>query len=160
MNNAEFIVDDKQVLDMFKEFDSKERKAVFRNAIRNALNIIKKQTLANLKTVINPTMMRKKDKWGNSFANGVTVKVYKGNKQGVIHIMKNFKLKWFETGTEERKVKTFRGKTLKKQRRTGKIDASHFFKRARDAKESEALQSIDRLLSESVRKINDKHKGK
>lgn len=159
MNNSSISIDDSKVLAMFQEFNSKERKAVFRTAIRNGLNILKKQTLTNLKGIIDPSKMNKKDKWGNSFRNGVTTKVYKGNKVGVIHIMKNFKLKWFESGTDEREAKTFRGKRLKKTRRTGRIKAYHFFQRARQSKEQEVLTSIDRLITESVIKINNKHKG-
>lgn len=158
MNNIE--IDASQVEAMFSEFDSKKRKNVYRTATRNALNIIKKETLSNLKGIIRPRMIGKKDKWGNSFRNGIVTKVYKDAKSGVIHIMKNFKMKFFEMGTKEREATTYNGKALYKNRRTGSIKASHFFKRAKENKEGEVFNSIDRLISESIKKINDKYKGK
>ena len=78
-----------------------------------------------------------------------------------IHILKNFKLKFFELGTKERyniaKGSRKTGK-LKKKRYTGKIQASKFFTNAINSKRNEVFSSIDRLLSDSIKKINDKYK--
>lgn len=150
--SKEIEIDASQVLQMFSEFDLKQRKAVYRRATKNALNIVKKQALQNLRGVINPKMIGKKDKWGNSFRTGITTKVYKNGKSGVIHILKNFKLKFFELGTDER--------YRKNGGYTGKINKSEFFSRAKRSKEQEVFNSIDRLISESIKKINDKYKGK
>lgn len=150
--SKEIEIDASQVLQMFSEFDLKQRKAVYRRATKNALNIVKKQALQNLRGVINPKMIGKKDKWGNSFRTSITTKVYKNGKSGVIHILKNFKLKFFELGTDER--------YRKNGGYTGKINKSEFFSRAKRSKEQEVFNSIDRLISESIKKINDKYKGK
>lgn len=152
---------------MLGEFDQKERKQVFRTATKNALNIVKKQALLNLRSVIKPTKINQKDKWGNSFRNGITIKVKKNNKEGVIHIMKNFKMKFFQLGTKARYTKTWKGKPLKKKRYTGGIGLSrkdggatklHFFTDAIKAKKSEVFASIDKLLTQSIVRINNKHK--
>jgi hypothetical protein len=152
MSKNDLEIDASEVLAMYSELDIKKRKAVYRRATKNALNIVKKQALQNLRGVINPAMMGKKDKWGNSFRTGITTKVYRSGKSGVIHIMKNFKLKFFELGTEDRYRKS--------GAYTGKISKSEFFSRAKRSKEQEVFNSIDRLISESIKRINDKHKGK
>ena len=157
-NNIE--IDASQVEKMFAELDERKRKNVYRTATKNALNIVKKQALQNLKGVINPKMFGRKDKWGNSFRTGIVSRVYKDGKSGIVHIMKNFKLKFFELGTKERQTTTYRGKPLYKNRDTGRIKAYHFFKKAKQSKESEVFESIDSLLSESIKKINQKYKGK
>lgn len=166
--NKDLELDATDVLSMYSEFDLKKRKQVYRTATRNALNIVKKQTLQNLKGVINPSMINKKDKWGNSFRNGITIKIYKSGKGGVIHIMKNFKMKFFELGTEKRyrkvkglsKVRKFFRKDAKGGY-TGQIKKYSFFSKAKEQKESEVFNSINRLISTSIKKINDKYsKGK
>ena len=156
--NDKFEVDASKVLAMLNEFSKNERKQVFRSATRNALNIVKKQALQNLRSVIAPNEINKKDKWGNSFRNGITIKVKRNNKEGVIHIMKNFKMKFFEMGTKQRYTKTWRGKPLRKKRFTGTIKASHFFTNSIKTKESEVFASIDKLLTQSIVRINNKHK--
>ena len=161
MSNLE--LDTSEVEAMFSEFDAKKRKSVYRQATRQALNIVKKQTLENLKGVINPKVIGKKDKWGNSFRTGVSIKVYKSAKAGGINIMKNFKMRFFENGTFRtgiRYAKTWRGQPLKKDRKTGEIKAYHYFKSALTSKEAEVFNSIDTLISNSIKKINEKYKGK
>ena len=44
-----------------------------------------------------------------------------------VHILGEYRLKWFEKGTAERYAKTYRGKTLKKVRRLGKMTGKRFF---------------------------------
>ena len=156
----EIEIDASQVEKMFSELDFKKRKTVYRRATKNALDIVKKQALQNLKGVIKPSMIGKKDKWGNSFRTGIVTKVYNDSTSGVIHIMQNFKMKFFEMGTKARYATTHKGYSLRKSRYTGKIKASNFFSNARKQKESEVFNSIDRLITESIIKINNKYKGR
>ena len=128
MNNSDFTINADEVLKMFSEFDARKRKSVYRSAINRGLGIVKKQASANLKSVIDSSKFNQIDKYGNSFKKGIKTKVYKDAKGGVIHIMSNFKVKFFELGTKSRRTKTWRGKALKKSRRTGSIKATHFFR--------------------------------
>lgn len=160
MNNAQFEVDIEQVMKMFSEFDKKQRKQVFRSAVSKGLNIVKKQTLSNLRSVIEPDKIDFKDEWGNSFKNGIVTKVYRNGKSGVIHIMKNFKMRFFELGTKVRYAETWRGKKLKKERKTGQIKAHHFFTKAKQQTEKQVFDSIEQLLTDSIKRINNKYKGK
>lgn len=154
-------IDIKAVMRMFSEFDAKKRKKTYRQATQRALNIIKKQAVSNLRKVTSK--IDKKDQWNMTLRKGIATKVYKSADSGVIHILKNFKLKFFEMGTNVRyniaKGSRKTGK-LKKKRYTGRISPSHFFTNAINEKRTEVFSSIEMLLSESIRKINDKHKGK
>lgn len=160
MNNVQFEVDIDQVMKMFSEFDAKQRKKVYRSAVSKGLNIVKKQTISNLQSVINPQKINEKDKWGNSFKSGIVTKVYRSAKSGVIHIMKNFKMKFFELGTDVRYAKTWNGRKLKKTRYTGSIKAHGFFTKAKQQTESTVFSSIEKLLVDAINKINNKYKGK
>ena len=162
MNNKE--VDTSQVLAMFAELDEKNQAKVYKNAVRQSLNIVKKQTLINLAGVINPEKIGKKDKWGNSFRSGVTIKVYKSGKSGVIHIMKNFKMKFFELGTEKRYRKCkgllkrlkYR-KSKEKYGYTGQIKGKHFFRNAQQQTETKVFSSIDSIVTKNIQRINKKY---
>lgn len=160
MSKVEFEVDTQQVLKMFSEFNSKQRKQVYRSAVNKGLQIVKKQTLSNLRNVIEPDKIDFKDEWGNSFKNGITTRVYRNAKSGIIHIMKNFKMRFFELGTDERHAHTWRGRELKKSRYTGKIKAYHFFSDAKKQTEQKVFDSIEQLLTDSIKRINNKYKGK
>ena len=166
MNNKE--VDTSEVLAMFAELDEKHQLKVYQSAVRQSLNIVKRQTISNLAGVINPDKIGKKDKWGNSFRSGITVKVYKSGKSGVIHILKNFKMKFFELGTEKRYRKCkgilkrlkYR-KSKDKYGYTGYIKGKHFFSNAQSQTEQQVFASIDNIVSKNIKRINNKYnKGK
>lgn len=65
MNNNEFTVDAKQVIAMFNEFNAKLKKKTFTTALRKAANILRKQTITNLRQVVKRT--RSKNRWNGQF---------------------------------------------------------------------------------------------
>jgi hypothetical protein len=85
---------------------------------------------------------------------GVKV-VAKSPQEVKVHIMGEFRLKWYEMGTEKRqwKRKGKKGQTVK----TGDIKAKHFFKDAKDATERQIFDSMDSLISQSIDKIARRH---
>lgn len=150
-----------EVMKMFREFDRRKVNRTYKQATSKALNVLKKETLSNLRKVTRK--VSQKDKWGMTLSKGVVTKVYRNNKSGVIHIMKNFKLKFFELGTKDRyniaKGSRKTGK-LKKKRYTGKIPAYHFFTNAVNSKKTEVYRSMEQLISESINRINNKYSKK
>ena len=75
-NDAEFTVDVKQVIAMFNEFNVKLKKKTFSTALRKAANILRKQTVTNLRQVVKRT--RSKNKWnGKTLESGIRIKVAK-----------------------------------------------------------------------------------
>lgn len=156
MSNAEATIDATKVMAMFSAFDEKLRKKTFKSALTKSANILKKQTITNLRADVNH--VERKDKWGNSLKNGVTVRVSKSVYSASVHLMKNFKLKFFEFGTAQRFQKSYKRKKLLKQRSVGAIKPLWFFKRAKQQTEDKVFGSIEKHLSDTIKKINEKYK--
>ena len=78
---------------------------------------------------------------------GVKTSVYIGNTEdsfGKVHIMKEFRLKWFEKGTNIRRTR--------KGNNRGSITPKWFFRSAVDQKSSEAESTLDDNIRESIMK--------
>ncbi|CAG9894056.1 hypothetical protein BOVA604_1999 [Bacteroides ovatus] len=156
-NNAEFTVDAKQVITMFNEFNAKLKKKTFTTVLRKAANILRKQTITNLRQVVKRT--RSKNRWnGKTLESGVRIKIAKSAQAAKVHLMGDFRLKFFEMGTSDRQVTKVKGKKLKKPRYTGKVDAKRFFQKAKQTTESQVFASIEQHLIEVIKKINNKYK--
>ncbi|MFT0318912.1 hypothetical protein ACMSEZ_05315 [Bacteroides thetaiotaomicron] len=157
VNSNEFTVDAKQVIAMFDEFNAKLKKKTFTTALRKAANILRKQTITNLRQVVKRT--RSKNRWnGKTLESGVRIKIAKSAQAAKVHLMGDFRLKFFEMGTSDRQVTKVKGKKLKKPRYTGKVDAKRFFQKAKQATESQVFNSIEQHLIEVIKKINNKYK--
>ena len=82
----------------------------------------------------------------------------KDGKSAKVHIMKDFRLKFFEMGTGDRYV-TRRGTTaLKKKAFRGRIEKGKysFFLRAQQASREKVFGEMGMRVAEAVKKISDK----
>lgn len=146
-----FDIDTTQFKIILDRLTPKEYKTAFRKSIREALNILRKKTIANLKGVT--TKIDKKDQYNNTLRKGIQLKVYPEDLEGIVHIMGNFKLKWFQNGTVDRYAKKYRGKPMKRKRFTGKIDASKFFTNAKSQTESAVFNKLNERIQQNIIKI-------
>ena len=146
------------ILKLFNEFDEKLRKRTFRTALRKSASILRNQTIKNLKANVNH--IDRKDRWGNTLRKGIGIKIFKNLMGATVHILGNFKLKFFELGTKSRYTKTLGHRKLKKPRYTGRIDATHFFQNAKDQTQIQVFGSLDDVISQSEKIINDKYESK
>ena len=146
-----FDIDTKQFKIILDRLTPKEYKTAFRKSIREALNILRKKAIANLKGVT--TKIDKKDQYNNTLRKGIKLKVYPEDLEGIVHIMGNFKLKWFQNGTVDRYAKRYRGKPMKRKRFTGKIDASKFFTNAKSETESAVFNKLNERIQQNIIKI-------
>lgn len=146
-----FDIDTTQFKIILDRLTPKEYKTAFRKSIREALNILRKKAIANLKGVT--TKIDKKDQYNNTLRKGIQLKVYPEELEGIVHIMGNFKLKWFQNGTVDRYAKRYRGKPMKKKRFTGKIDASKFFTNAKSQTESAVFNKLNERIQQNIIKI-------
>lgn len=146
-----FDIDTKQFKIILDRLTPKEYKTAFRKSIREALNILRKKAIANLKGVT--TKIDKKDQYNNTLRKGIQLKVYPEELEGIVHIMGNFKLKWFQNGTIDRYAKRYRGKPMKRKRFTGKIDASKFFTNAKSQTESAVFNKLNERIQQNIIKI-------
>ena len=146
-----FDIDTKQFKIILDRLTPKEYKSAFRKSIREALNILRKKAIENLKGVT--TKIDKKDQYNNTLRKGIQLKVYPEDLEGIVHIMGNFKLKWFQNGTVDRYAKKYRGKPMKRKRFTGKIDASKFFTNAKSQTESAVFNKLNERIQQNIIKI-------
>lgn len=160
MSNANLQIDSKEVISMLVGLDQKLRNKAYRNGLRYSLNIVKKETIKNLRARVGKGVTRHKNQNGKTLESGVKIKVYKDLTGGNVHILSDYKLRWFENGTEPRynnqKKTTF--KLLKKKRYTGRMQALHFFKDAYTSKEREVFSTLEKNIASAIQKINNKQK--
>lgn len=155
--NVGITIDGRQVLKMFNEFNGKDMKKAMHTAIAKSLNIAKKQALIELANHVEQDKITFPDQWGNTLKKGIRTKVFRSKKAGIIHIKGNFKLKFFEGGTKVRYNKTWRGKELKKNRKTGHIKQTNFFSKALQATEKQIFDNIHLELANAIKKIKDRN---
>ncbi len=143
-------VDDKDVIKALANLSFRQMNKAYKTGMKKALDPILKQTKINLrksdiKNVSKPYVSKKTGKRYPSMLQGVKTSVYVGNTDdsfGKVHIMKEFRLKWFEMGTTLRKTS--------KGYDRGEIKPRWFFKSAVDQKSKEATDTLDENIRESI----------
>ena len=148
MNNG-VTVDASQVLRMFSELNSRQQKNVYKNALRKAGRILQKETKTQLRSVVGKAINHK-NRWnGKTLGNGVKMKVDKEATEAKVHIMGDFRLKFFELGTTTRQLR-------KNGANRGRMTAAHFFKTAKDKTEHAIFDNINQMVEESITRIANK----
>ena len=155
MTNGDIKVDDKEVLKALANLSWKQMNKAYRTGMKKALDPILKQTKANLRTSgirnVNKPYYGKNGRKYISMMQGVKSSVYIGDTEdsfGKVHIMKEFRLKWFEKGTAQRRTR--------KGWNRGSIKPKWFFRNAVNQKSREAEQSLDKNISDSIMKAFNK----
>lgn len=158
MSKANVEIYAKDAINMLSGLDQKLRNKAYRDGIRWSLNIVKKETIKNIRKRLGKSVTRHKDKYGKTLESGVKTSINRKVDGGKVHIMANYKLKWFELGTSERynMRNKQKGKYLKKYRRTGKITPMWFFRDAYTSKEKEVFNTLEQNIAKAIKKINDK----
>lgn len=149
-------VDDRQVISLLDDLTGREIKRVQRQVLRQSGNILVKQARVNLRQNVRNT--NKRSRFGKSMQSGIKQRIIKNNGdfESKVHIMGDFRLKFFELGTQERHTKSAKslaGYRRGKGRRTGRIKPLYFFKRAKNTTEPIIFNNINRRISESIYKI-------
>ena len=155
MNNG-VKVDDKEVIQALSRLSFKQMNKAYRTGMKKALDPILKQTKANLrksgiKNVNKPYVSRKTGKSYKSMMQGIKSSVYIGKTEdsyGKVHLMGEFRLKWFEMGTSVRQTR--------KGWNRGSITPKWFFRSAVSQRSEEAAKSLDENIRESILKAWNK----
>lgn len=151
-------VDDKQVLDALSRLSFKELNKAYREGMKKSLDPILKQTKSNLKKsgikgVSKPYISKKNGRKYPSMVQGVKTSIYMGDTEdsyGKVHIMSEFRLKWFEKGTQLRKTD--------KGWNRGSIQPKWFFASAVMMKRHQAEETLENNIRESILKAWDNKK--
>lgn len=158
MNNIE--VDARQVTSMFANLTSKQQRRVYRNALRRGANILVGETKRQLRQTLGRAVSSKNWWNGKTLISGI--KSNANEKEAKVHIMGDFRLKFFELGTRVRRTTgsntaSVKGRNpIRRQRvatNRGRINALYFFRTAKANKEREIFDNMDNLISQSIQRI-------
>ena len=149
MINGSVTVDDKEVIKALSNLSFKQMNKAYRNGMKKSLDPILKQTKQNLRNSgirnVNKPYIGKNGKKYISMLQGVKTSVYIGDTEdsyGKVHIMKEFRLKWFEKGTSIRKTR--------KGYNRGSIKPKWFFATAVRQRQNEAVNNLDENIRNSI----------
>lgn len=158
-------VDASRCYALFRRLNTRNQRKVSRSALRAAAGKLKNEAVKNLQQVIGRSV-RKTTSYTRggktvkrSLARGIKV-VSRDAETAKVHIMGDYRLKWFEMGTGQRMTKGRRGKgkkiPMRRASNRGRIfrDTSKlgWFKRAVEAKEPEAAKDIEQALMKHIQK--------
>ena len=149
MINGSVTVDDKEVIKALSNLSFKQMNKAYRNGMKKSLDPILKQTKQNLRNSgirnVNKPYIGKNGKKYISMLQGVKTSVYIGDTEdsyGKVHIMKEFRLKWFEKGTQLRKTR--------KGYNRGDIKPKWFFATAVRQRQNEVVNTLDENIRNSI----------
>lgn len=142
-------VDDREVIKALSRLSFKQMNKAYKEGMKKALDPILKQTKINLRNSgirnVNKPYIGKNGKKYPSMIQGVKTSVYIGDTEdsyGKVHIMKEFRLKWFEKGTSIRKTR--------KGYNRGSIKPKWFFANAVNQMSKQAAESLDENIRNSI----------
>lgn len=149
MTNGDIKVDDREVIRALANLSFRQMNKAYKTGMRKALDPILKQTKANLRSSgirhVNKPYIGRNGRRYKSMLQGVKSSVYIGNTEdsyGKVHIMSEFRLKWFEKGTNERRTR--------KGWKRGSISPKWFFRNAVNQRGNEAVESLDDNIRQSI----------
>lgn len=142
-------VDDREVIKALSKLSFKQMNKAYKEGMKKALDPILKQTKINLRNsgirnVSKPYTGRNGKKYP-SMIQGVKTSVYIGDTEdsyGKVHIMKEFRLKFFEKGTSIRKTR--------KGYNRGSIKPKWFFANAVSQMSKQVAESLDENIRNSI----------
>lgn len=173
MNRTGVTFDGRQFDAMVKNLTGPEMKKAIIGTLRSGANILKRETERQFHSRVNINGLRinytnKKGKEVTKWKRLATVSIDKKEPSAKVHIMADFRTKFFERGTKNRKTKGhkitgyyWRGKR-KYARRTGKggdrgrITAGWHFRKAQQLTERKIFENFDRQMSREIIKISKK----
>jgi hypothetical protein len=177
MNSPYVGFDSHQFDAMVRGLTGSEMKKVFIGALRASGNILKKETDKQFKSkiAIGDTRVKRKNKNGKEITKWrrlATVKIDKRTPEAKVHIMSDFRAKFFELGTNIRRTKghkitgyyrlrpggrRYRSRSGKGGNR-GRIIAGHFFLKAQQKTERMIFDNTEVVITKYVMKVIKRRK--
>ena len=162
MANVE--VDAREVNAMFAELEPRRRKQAFRATMSKASNILVRETRKTLGEVVaDPKAVN----WwnGKKLQDGIKRSVARDAKSAKVHLLGDFRLKFFEMSTKDRYTKSSSRTGTKATgiKRSGKggyrgrIEGKYFFKKAKQSTERRIFESIETDIAYQINRINNKY---
>lgn len=155
MSNGEIRVDDREVIKALANLSFKQMNSAYKKGMKKSLDPIVKQTKANLRSSgikhVSRPYIGKNGKKYKSMMQGIKTSIYMGDTEdsyGKIHLLGEWRLKFFEMGTNERHTR--------KGWKRGSIKPKWFFRNAVNQKGKEAVDNLDKNIRDSILKAWNK----
>ena len=140
-------IDDTSVQNLFNALNDDARKKILFSALKVGGQKLAEGTRTQLKTKLGSGATTP-NRWnGKTMESGIRVKALKDYCEVDVNIMGDFRLRFFEKGTQIRQTK-------KTKANRGAIKALYFFQAAR-AKEGEITSVINNSIAESLKRIKE-----
>lgn len=165
MNNLE--VDARQVTSMFADLTGRQQRQAYRNALRRGAAILATETRRQLRQNLGRAASSRNWWNGKTLISGIKSNADRNGEEAKVHIMGDFRLKFFELGTGVRRTTgnntaSVRGRNpIRRQRvaaNRGNVNAAHFFRTAKVNKEREIFDNMDNLISQSIQRIANRNR--
>lgn len=144
----------------FEAMSFKDTKKVYQSTLTQSANIVKKQTKANLKSIVTLSGRLKVSKPMQAGIKARTIIKSSKVMYSLVHIMGDYRLRWYELGTKDRLVKRKKrgGSMLKKERYTGFMSAHKFFYSAQLQTKDKVFKEMEIRIATNINKIwNQNH---
>lgn len=144
MSNVQ--VDDTAVMNLLNSLDEDSNKAILNTALRKGANKLASDTKTTLRARLGAGATSP-NRWnGRTMESGITTKADKDYIEVSVCILGDFRLKFFEKGTQLRT-------TRKTHANRGRIRGLNFFSDARN-REGEIIDTINESIKKSLNKLN------
>ena len=153
MNNIE--VDARQVTSMFADLTGRQQRQVYRSVLRKGAGILATETKRQLRQTLGRAASSRNWWNGRTLVSGVKSNADRNGTEAKVHIMGDFRLKFFEMGTRVRRNPIRRQRVAANR---GNINAAHFFRTAKTNKEREIFDNMDNLISQSIQRIANRNR--
>lgn len=139
------MIERQQVDELLTKLSTERRSQILFSALKKGGKALQQETKVQLRQSVSKT--HSPNRWnGKTLEDGIRVKANTVYQEVMVHILGDFRLKFFEKGTKDRYTKIHKNKLstsqyinyLKKGGKggyRGKINACHFFRRARQNEE-------------------------
>lgn len=153
---------DKELLAALNRLSKKGMKDVVKRTLNRVGGMLQTEARKNLKAVTKRSNITgsktAKGYVKKPLQKGITKSVWRNNEGVTVTIIGDYRLKWFEKGTDERYKKKYKSRKtgkmerFKKKKATGQMTGSHFFQRAINAKQGAIVNTINTTLSKEIKK--------
>lgn len=156
--NHTVTLDTTNINDILANLSEDNRRLAMLSALRAGGKVLQANTKESLKKKLGSGATSTSERNKKSMESGVRLIVDKDYNEVVVSIMKDYRLKWFEMGSDQRYLKKDHPKdekhrkTLKKGEYRGSIAPTHFFSEARQ-NDGPVCDAIVEQLAKEINKL-------
>ena len=151
MSSAFVSIKDSPVMSALRDIEDSLKSGAVITALEKGAEVLQAETRTQLRRKLGPgatsTLRRKKP-----MEKGVSLVVDREHGEVRVSILGDFRLKWFERGTEERYTRVSRRRKGSAKRYRGRIEALRFFESAR-SNESRVIETIENELTKQIENL-------